>query len=54
MEDAKDFDARKKGAIGGKSDKSKSESSGGYSLVHLLIVALLSLVIGAVMTKSTK
>ena len=53
MEDAKDFDARKKGAIGGagKSDKSKSESSAGYSFVHLLIVALLSLVIGAVMTK---
>ena len=54
LEDAKDFDSRKKGAIGGKADKGKSESVGGYSLVHLLIVALLSLIIGAIITKSTK
>ena len=53
MEDTKDFDANKKRAVGGASGKGKSESSSGYSLVHLLIVALLSLIIGAVMTKTT-
>ena len=53
MEDTKDFDANKKRAVGGASGKGKSESSGGYSLVHLLIVAILSLVIGAFMTKTT-
>jgi len=52
LEDTKDFDANKKRAVGGASGK-ETKTVSGYSLVHLLIVALLTLIIGAVMTKTT-
>ena len=58
LEDNKDFEQRKKSAIpgaGGKTaDKSKNGSSTGYSFFHLLLVALISLLIGAIMTQQTQ
>lgn len=56
LEDSKEFDRRKTGAIGGSagSSKSKDKSSVGYSFFHLLLVALLALIAGAFLTQRTQ
>ena len=51
LEDSKDFNNNKKLSTG--PQKSKSEKSGGgFTLVHLVLVAVISLLLGALITKT--
>ena len=53
LEDAKDFNKNKNLSTGPAANKKSSSDASGFSIVHLVLVALISLLVGALLGKTS-